>query len=165
MKTIVIPYFPKGVKYATPVPLALAVYLGVIGYPVWTIILVLVTIIVLTTDYVTEINLDKKEYRDFVSFLWMPFEEEKVKFKALYKIVITKRNYSQNLNSRTRSRKIDWSSFTGTLIMDDDKSLELLSRTDKKELIRGLKEFADFLKVDVVDETTSEAFVIDVHKY
>ncbi len=131
----------------------------------WTGVLVLLTIIVLTTNYVTEINLDKKEYRDFVSFLWMPFQEEKVKFKTVDKIVITKDNHSQMLNSRSRSRQLDWASFTGTLIIDDNKTLDLLTRTDKKELITGLREFVDFLKVDIEDQTTSQPFTIDISKY
>lgn len=165
MKKISIPYFPTGIKYATPLPLGLGIYLWTIGYPLWTGVLVLLTIIVLTTNYVTEINLDKKEYRDFVSFLWMPFEEEKVRFKTVNKIVITKENHSQMLNSRSRSRQLDWSSFTGTLIMDENKTLDLLTRTDKKELITGLREFVDFLKVDIEDQTTNQPFTIDLSKY
>jgi len=165
MKKISIPYFPTGVKYATPLPLALGIYLLTMGYPVWTGVLVLLTIIVLTTSYVTEINLDKKEYRDFVSFLGMQFEEEKMKFNKVDKIVITKDNHSQMLNSRSRSRQLDWSSFTGTLIVDDNKTLDLLTRTDKGELIRGLREFIDFLKVDVEDQTTSQPFRVDINKY
>lgn len=107
MKTISIPYFPTGIKYVTPLPIGLGVYLWTIGYPWWTVPLVLLAIIVLTTNYVTEINLDKNKYRDFVSFLWMSFEEEKVKFKTVDKIVITKDNHSQMLNSRSRSRQLD----------------------------------------------------------
>jgi hypothetical protein len=165
MKTISIPYFPTGIKYATPLPLGLAIYLYIIGYPVWTGVLVLLTIIVLTTKYVTEINMDKKEYRDFISFLWIPFEEEKVKFKTVNKIVITKDNHSQMLNSRSRSRQLDWASFTGTLIIDDNKTLDLLTRTDKRELITGLREFVDLLKVEIEDQTTNQPFTIDISKY
>lgn len=165
MKKISIPYFPTGIKYATLLPLGLGIYLWTIGYPLWTGVLVLLTIIVLTTSYVTEIDLNKKQYRDFVSFLGMPFEEEKVKFKNVDKIVITKDNHSQMLNSRSRSRQLDWSSFTGTLIFDDNKTLDLLTRTDKRELITGLREFVDFLKVDIEDHTTNQPFTVDINKY
>jgi len=165
MKKISIPYFPTGIKYATPLPLGLGIYLWTIGYPLWTAALLLLIIIILTTNYVTEINLDRKEYRDFISFLWMPFDEEKVEFQTVDKIVITKDNHSQMLNSRSRSRQLDWSSFTGTLIVDGTKTLDLLTRTSKKELIVGLREFTDFLKVDIEDQTTNQAYKIDINKY
>jgi hypothetical protein len=165
MKKISIPYFPTGIKYATPLLLGLGIFLWTLGYPLWTGILALLIMIILTTNYVTEIDLDKKEYRDFLSFLWIPFEEERVKFKTVDKIVITKDNHSQMLNSRSRSRQLDWSSFTGTLIVDNNKTLDLLTRTDKKELVKGLMEFVDFLKVEVEDQTTNRHFMIDISKY
>lgn len=164
-RRINIPYFPTGIRYATPALAAAGIYLWIIGYPYWMGVLILLGMIVLTAHYVTEIDLDKMEYRDFVSVLWMPFAEEKVAFKSVDKIVIQKVNHSQMLNSRSRSRGLDWSSFTGTLIMDGDKTLDLLTRTDKAELISGLKEFVDFLKVKVEDHTTGQTFTIDMSKY
>jgi hypothetical protein len=164
MKKITIPYFPSGLKYATPLIFGAAIYLWTIGYPIWSGLLALVATIILTTKYVTEIDLNGKEYRDFLSFLGIPVEEEKVRFSTVDKIVITKDNHSQMLNSRSRSRQIDWASFTGTLILDENKSLELLTRNDKKELIKVLKEFADFLKVDIEDQTTSRHYLVDITK-
>ena len=164
MKKITIPYFPSGLKYVTPLVFGSAIYLLAIGYPIWSGVLALLATIVLTTKYVTEINLDRKEYRDFLSFIGLPVEEEKVKFSTINKIVITKDNHSQMLNSRSRSRQIDWASFTGTLILDENKTLDLLTRTDKKELIKGLIEFAVFLKVDIEDQTTGRHHVVDITK-
>ena len=165
MKKIRIPYFPIGIKYATPLFLGLGIYLWAIGHPIWIGILTLLTLIILTTSYVTEINLNKKEYRDFLSILSIPFDEEIKNFKNVDKIVIRKDNHSQMLNSRSRSRQIDWSSFTGTLITDNSETLDLLTRTDKTELIKGLKEFVEFLKVEIEDQTTSQHFKIDISKY
>ena len=68
------------------------------------------------------------------------------------------------LNSRSRSRQMDWAWFTGTLLLDENKTLELLTKNDKHELIKGLKEFADFLGVDVEDQTTSRHYLIDISK-
>lgn len=162
MKSIAIPYFPAAIRYTTPLFVGLGVYIWTIGFPIWTAVLTLLAVIILTTRYVTEINLHQKEYRDYLSFLWIPFEEEKIKFKKAEKIIVTKDNHSQMLNSRTRSRQLDWSSFTGTLITDDNKSINLLTRTDKKELIKGLRVFADVLRVDIEDQTTSRPFRIDL---
>lgn len=165
METIIIPYFPTGLRYTTPLLLALGIYTWTIGLPVWTGILILLAVIILTTKYVTEINLQKKEYRDFLSFLWIPFQEEKIIFNKIDKIVIRKDNHSQMLNSRSRSRQLDWSSFTATLITDENTALDLLTHTDKRELIKGLKQFVDLLRVGVEDQTTKQYFQLDVSKY
>src|SRR5690606_9816344 len=130
MKRVTIPYFPSGLKYVTPLIFGAAIYLLTLGYPLWSGLMAFVSIIILTTKYVTEIDLNGKEYRDFLSFLYIPVEEEKVRFSTVDKIVITKDNHSQMLNSRSRSRQIDWTSFTGTLILDKNKTLELLTRND-----------------------------------
>ena len=108
IKKIIIPYFHIGMKYTTPFILGLGIYLAIIGYPIWTVVLVLVALIILTTNYVTEIDFNKKEYRDFLSFLGFAFDEAKNKFKSVNKIVIVKENHSQMLNSRSRSRQLDW---------------------------------------------------------
>ena len=165
MSRIIVPYFPIGIKYTTPLLIAVGVYLFIIGYPIWIGVMALLSIIILTTSYVTEINIDKKELRDFLSFLWMPFQVEIIKFNKAEKIIITKVNHSQVLNSQARSRQLDWSSFTGTLLTDNNKTLDLLTRTEKRALIKGLKEFAELLNVDIEDHTTSEYFKIDLNKY
>ena len=165
MKKITIPYFPAGMRYTTPLLFGLAIYTWTIGSPIWAGVLSLLGVIILTTRYVTVIDLVNKEYRDFLSFLWIPFEEERTRFKNLDKIVIRKDNRSQMLNSRSRSRQLDWASFTGTLIADDKNALDLLTRPNKKELIKGLKEFVAFLKVDIEDQTTSQHFKIDINRY
>ena len=68
------------------------------------------------------------------------------------------------LNSRSRSRQLDWVSFTGTLILDENKRLDLLTKNDKGELLKRLKEFAEFLKVNIEDQTTSRHYVVDLTK-
>ncbi|CAN5354469.1 hypothetical protein BH09BAC3_BH09BAC3_09260 [soil metagenome] len=163
MKRIVISYFPVGLKYATVLLFGCAIYLALVGYPIWTVPLSLLGIIILTTNYVTEIDSVKKEYRDFISVIWMPFEEIKVKFVKADKIIIQKENHSQMLNSRSRSRQLDWSSFTGTLILDGNNTIELLTKNDKGELIKGLKEFADFLNVEIEDQSTGRHYIVDVY--
>jgi hypothetical protein len=165
MKRITIPYFPTGLKYVTPILACAGIWLAVIGYPAWTAILVLVAVIILTTNYVTEINPAKGEYRDFLSFLSIPLQEERVKFVQANRIIITKENHKQTQNSRARSTQLNWSSFTASLIVDDHKSLTLLTRNDKKELLRDLKEFASLLQVEVQDQTTDQYAIIDLSKY
>ena len=59
---------------------------------------------------------------------------------------------------------MDWSDYTATLLLDSDGSLDLLSRIDKQELLQGLKEFSDFLQVDVEDQTTNQHYWVDMKK-
>jgi hypothetical protein len=153
MKKIGIPYFPVALKYCTPLLVAAGIYGWVRGYPIACAIAVVASIVVLTTNYVTEIDLQKKQCRDYLSLFWIPFGNQVIAFNRADRIIIQKERHSQTLNSRSRSRQLNWSSFTGTLILDNEKELELLTTTTKSELVKGLKEFADFLNVAVEDMT------------
>ena len=163
-KRIVIPYFPKAMKYATPLLFGAAGYLILIEHPVWASILVILGIIILTTNYVTEINLREKSLDDYLLLLWIRLNRERKDFKALDRIIISKGNYSQTLNSRIQTRQIDWTDFTGTLLLDNG-TLDLVTHTDKKKLLHTLREFSDFLNVDVEDRTTNAPYWIDMSKY
>lgn len=160
MRKIKIPYFPAALRYAVPLPSAFAVYLLANEFVIWACAIALLSIILLTTNYVTEINVHKKECRDFLSFLGMPLQVETLKFQKVNKIVITKERHSQMANTRSRSRQLDWSTFTGTVLFDERRILTLLTRTDKKDLIISLKDFADLLNVNIEDHTTKEHFTI-----
>ncbi|HEX6889680.1 MAG TPA: hypothetical protein VF141_03270 [Chryseolinea sp.] len=163
-KKIIIPYFPKGMKYATPLLFGAGGYLFFIEHPIWGLILIVLGVIILTTKYVTEINLGDKSYDDYLSFLWIPLNRDKKRFRHIDKIVVSRGNHSQTVNTRIQSRQMDWTDYTGTLILDNDK-LDLVTHTNKKELLHALREFSDFLKVDVEDRTTTEHFWIDMTKY
>jgi len=163
-KKITIPYFTKGLKYVTPLFFGIGIYLIFIHYPIWGVVLILAGVIVLTTNYVTEINLKDKFYRDYLSLLGLPLDVESKKFDKIDRIVITKGRYSQTINTRVQSRQLDWSDYTGTLILDNDDTLDLLTMNDKKELLKGLKEFTDFLKVGVEDRTTNQYHWVDMTK-
>ena len=163
-KRIIIPYFPKGMKYATPLLFGAAGYLFLFEHPIWASILVFLGIIILSTNYVTEINLKEKSFDDYLLLLWIPLNRERKRFKSLDRIIISKGNYSQTLNSRIQTRQIDWTDYTGALIFDND-TLDLVTHTDKKKLLHALREFSDFLKVDVEDRTTNAPYWIDMSKY
>lgn len=163
-KRIVVPYFPNELKYCTPVSFGLGFYLVLTDHPVWAVLATLISVIVLTTEYVTTIDLKKKTLDDYLSLLWIPLQQDSKAFNRVDRIVISKGNHAQTINTRVQSRQMDWSDYTGTLIFDND-TLDLLTKNSKKELLKGLKEFVDFLKVDVEDRTSSEYYLIDMSKY
>lgn len=163
-KRIIIPYFPKGVKYITPLTILSGLYLAFAGHPAWGALLILLSIVILTTNYITEIDLEKRVYRDYLSFVWLVLNKEVKKFNVLDRVVITKGDYSQVVNTRIQSRQMDWSDYTATLLYDNDGSLNLLTNTSKRELLLALKQFTDFIQVDVEDCTSAHPYFIDMSK-
>jgi hypothetical protein len=162
-KKITIPYFPRGMKYSTPLLLGETIHLFLIGYPIWGVLLTLLGVIILTTHYVTEINLDEKAIHDYLSFLALKLNKVSKRFNGIDRIVISKGNYSQTINTRAQSRQLDWSDYTGTLILDND-TLDLVTTNDKKELLIELKAFSGFLKVPVEDRTTNQYYWVDMER-
>ena len=163
-KKIVISYFPRGLKYITPLLAGAGGWLMIIQHPIWGILLIILAAIILTTNYVTEISLIEKSYKDYITMLGVKLNIEESRFNQLDRIVITKGNYAQTINTRVQSRQMAWADYTGTLLMDSDVTLDLLTRTDKQELLHRLKEFSDFLQVDVEDQTTNQHYWVDMRK-
>jgi hypothetical protein len=161
-KKIVVPYFPTGIKYSAPLIILVGMYLLFTGHFVWAFVLILLGIIILTTKYVTEINLSEKYYEDYLFFLGLKVQPEMNRFNAVDRIIVTKGSYSQRVVSRIQSRQINWSEYTATLLFDSGDSLDLLSVQDKHDLIKSLKDYADFLKVGVEDRTTPRHYWVDI---
>lgn len=162
-KRITIPYFPKGLKHITPLFFAIGAYL-VFQHLVLGLMLWLVSIMILTTHYATEINLKEKCYKDYFSFFGLQLKKKFKRFNQLDRIIITKENFSQTINTRAQTRQLNWSDYTGTLLYDNNDHLALMTRSDKRELLMVLKEFAGFLNVQVEDRTTGQYFWIDMEK-
>lgn len=163
-KKITHSYFPKKMKYFTPIAFAGGVYLFTIQQPVWCAILILLGVLILGTNYVTKISLTEKKYEDYLSVLGFKVNYDSKKFNSIRRIEITRGNFSQKVVPPLGAdRTISFTLFTATLIFDND-TLELRETTDKKDLVVGLKELAAFLKVGVEDKTTFPTYWIDMTK-
>jgi hypothetical protein len=163
-KRIVIPYFPRVFHYMSPVIFLGAVFLMIKGNFVWAAVITLIAIIILTTKYVTEISVELKRYLDYTSFLGLRLSSETQRFERLEKIVVTKGHFSKTVNSRVQTRTLEVIDYTATLIFDHGKTLDLITRSDKRELLKGLKDFAPFLNVDVEDRSTNHPYWVDLNK-
>lgn len=163
-KKVIIPYFHKALKYTTPLIFGLGLFIILKGFIIWGLLLLLIGYVILSTKYITEINLKDKLYRDYLFFLGFHLDEEISRFQKLDHIVITKGDYSQAINTRSRSRQLDWVDYSGTLLFDGNQSLNLLTRNEKDELVKGLKDFAEFLDVGIEDRTTHHHYWIDLMK-
>ncbi len=161
IKQISTSYFPTGIKICSPLLAIGGVYLIITGHEIWGVLLIILAAVILTTKYVTEIDLKEQSYRDFLFLLGLNLNEETSRFNAIEKVVITKGSFSQTINTRAQSRQMDWTDFTATLLLDNG-TLDLLTRNSKKELLLALKEFIIFLNVPVEDRTSAQFTEIDI---
>lgn len=163
-KKITLPYFPRGIQFITPLIVGLGAYLLFRQHFVWGGFVLLTAIVVLTTRYVTVIDLDKKQYSDYLSLLGIPLDEEKDSFRNVDKIVITKSHHAHTARSQAGDRQVDWIDFTASVIFDGSKTLDLLTRNHVEDLLKGIRPFADFLQVSVEDRTTDVPYWVDMGK-
>ena len=149
--TIFVFYFPKALRYIARVGIPGSTWLWYENLIVWGVLLLLVAVFILTAKYITVIG--EHDFSDAFGFFGIKVVTEKKRFKKLNKIVITKGSYSQNINTRSSSRQLDWTDYTGTLIYDDTESLDLITIDDKNQLFNELKVYASFLRVGIEDTT------------
>lgn len=149
--TIRLYYFPQGLRYTTPVFFLLAIYIGFVGYLVVPIAIVVVSTFILTAQYVTIIDTERREFLDAFGFYGINFVRERKRYEQLDRIIITKAKYEQKLNSRARSTTMRWTEYSATLIYDGDQKLDLVSREDKGDVIEFAMIYSHSLKVGIDD--------------
>ena len=122
----------------------------------------LIGIIILTTAYITEIDLRSKCSRDYLFFLGFNLRTEVRRFNRIDRIVITRgqhKHTARNLGAEPTA--VRWTEFTGTLLFDNGE-LELMTIKSKKELIIQLKDITKFLDVQMEDRSGRDCFEIDL---
>lgn len=160
-KKIVTPYFPTGMKFVAGLVFIVGLYLTFGHHPILGVVIMAACALAVTINYVTEIDLDKKYYSDYLSIAGIKMKEESKTFSTLHQVIITKGNYSQKIQTRVQSRQMDWSDYTATLLFDDDR-LDILTRGKKRELLIEIKPLVEFLNVGVEDRCSREPYWIDM---
>ena len=163
-RQIRISYFPTALKYAAAVIIIIAFVLLYKGFFIWGIIAVIVAVIVLKTDYVTDIDLKDRCITDFISVVGYPVGKEEIRFNQVDKVIITKGDFAQKRHPATQDRQRNWVDFTASLLFDNGQMFDLLTRTDKKKLIIGILEYIKLFQVPVEDHTTDSPYIIDLKK-
>jgi hypothetical protein len=97
--------------------------------------------------------MEQKRYWDYLSLIGLKLNVETTSFTYLDRIIVTKGNYAHRVYSKMQSRTMQWTDFTATLLFDHQKRLDLITLTDKRELMEGLQAFAAFLQVPIEDRT------------
>lgn len=148
-------YFPAGLRYTTPLFFIIGFYLLYLGYGMITLAIVLVSVFILTAQYITVIDMQRKQFADAFAFYGIRIVKEKKQFTQLHKIVITKESYAQTVNTRSQSRVMRWSDYTATLVYDGGKTLDLVTRDDKGDVVEFAGLYSKSLNVAIEDHSVT----------
>lgn len=149
--TIRLFYFPAGLRYTTPLFLIVAIYLLYLSYWIIALTIAVVSIFILTAQYITVIEISRNRFTDAFAFFGVRIVTERKPFSRLHKIIITKESYAQTVNTRAQSRVMRWSDYTATLIYDESKKLDLVTRDDKHDVVEFARLYSQSLKVPIED--------------
>lgn len=153
---ITLPYFPRLWKYSIPVILFGAYELYSLGYPIWAFVLIVFCFLIISMNYVTIVDHSKKIVEDYLTIFWIPFDKDVKKYNAIDRIILTKGKFVKKLESRISSRTVNWEDYTGTLLFDDNTTLELITHDDPQKLIESVRVIASMLNVGIEDRTRRE---------
>jgi hypothetical protein len=148
-------------KYGSILLAGGVIYLVADKHFIWAAFVFLLITLIFTTNYVTELNLEQKKYLDYLSVLGIKINVETTTFNRIDRIIIVKQSYSQVMNSRIQTTKRYWTDYTGKIVFDNHKMMDLVTRTNKDELVIGLKDFAKFLGVSIEDRSGKESYWIN----
>jgi hypothetical protein len=168
VKKIKVSYFPKGLILVTPIAVLLAAYFYYSYYPLTAIVIssvgILVGILTVSTFYVTEFDLRRAFYKDYILILGFGFNYKKKGLQEIDRIII-----SPTYNKHTvrfpgaQPYQVNSREFTALLIHDGDE-LALMTMKSKKKLIKKIKDIARFFKVDIEDRSVRDPYVIDLKR-
>ncbi|MEO1053109.1 MAG: hypothetical protein AAFX87_20915 [Bacteroidota bacterium] len=154
------PYFARALQFVSPVLIIFG------GYQLWLAsyilgaILILLGLVLITTRYITAIDIKKKQIEDYLEVLTFKANHEVFKFSNIEKIIITKEDKSYRDGSLSRDRVVTFDQLTGTLVYDGGQTFELLTKLDRDALIDKMREFAKFLNTYIEDHTTGKPIII-----
>jgi len=134
----------------------LGIFLLVVGLvavfvkPVIGLILLLISLIILTTHYRLNVDLDNKVYHDYLWILGLR-NGEKGKFNSMEYLFIKKSSVTQTMQLRVASSTIQKEVYDGYLKFSDLDKVHLLTLDNKADLIKKLKPISEQLKIRIID--------------
>jgi hypothetical protein len=168
VKRLKVGYFPKMLILVTPSGLVLGTYFYYGYYPLTGIIIgvlgVLMGILTLTTFYITAFDLKARVYNDYISILGLRFNHKTRGFRRMEKIIITRGHNEHTVRFPGAEPYLVNSREFSAVLLYDNEELELITKKDKRRLIKEIKGIADFFKVDIEDQSVREPYLIDLKK-
>jgi hypothetical protein len=150
-----------GIIYVSPIIFGSGIYL-LLAHPIWGALLILTAAVIPTTAYTTRVDLQKRTFDDYLFFLGLKLQRETGRFEFVNEIVISKGDHQYKAASRVSDRTVHFNDYTATLIYNNDRALDLLTETDKKKLIKKIRNLAKYLAVPVKDHAVAEPYEIDL---
>lgn len=132
------------------------IFLAILGLPllftsiVGGVILCLISLVILTTHYRVSVDLDKKNYRDYLWILGLR-NGEKGKFSNIEYVFIKKGTVTQTMRLRVASSTIRKEVFDGYLKFSEHDKIHLFTMDRKETLVKKLKTISSGLKVKLID--------------
>jgi hypothetical protein len=151
-------YFPETIRFVSIllIPAGLLfIFVNLIAGAIFLIS----AVVVLTTHYRLEVDLENKVYRDYVWFLGLK-NGKTSRYENIEYLFIKKSKVSQNLNSRISTKTITKNMFDGYLKFNEAEKIHLLTKENKTVLITRLKTMAEGLQVKIVDYSADEPMVL-----
>lgn len=149
-KKIVIYYFPAGMRYGSWALLPLSAFLIWQQAYIWSAVLPVVFLIILSTRYVTEIDPQRKAYADYVFFLGLRLGIERSRYDSIRGITISRSSETTQVRSRVQDRRFNWTAYTATLHFDDGQTLDLVTSVSYEAVKGEALGYAEFLGTEVL---------------
>ena len=149
-KKIVIYYFPAGMRYGSWLLPVLSGFLIWNQLYIWSVVVLLIFLIILSTRYITELDPQRREYSDYVFFMWMKLGLEYRQYGSIRGITIGKNSETTHVRSRIQDRQFNWTAWTATLQFDNGETLDLVTSGSYEVVKRESEIYADFLGTIVI---------------
>jgi len=123
-------------------------YLIYAAHHQWIIfLLVILSLILFSSKYILQIDMDKKLITDSFYFLWIKTKSEEIKFTTLNRIRLDKLRHVYNAASRAMDRQADFNEYISTLEYDHGQSVELERKMEYQSLAEEMKRIAEQLNI------------------
>jgi hypothetical protein len=149
-RKIIIYYFPAGMRYASWLFPAIALWLAWNSQFIWSALLLLLFLIIISTRYITVIDPQRRIYSDYVFFLWMKPGLEQNHYEKILGITIGRSSETHKVRSRVQDRQFNWTAYTATLHFDGGQSLDLVTSVSLEVVKKEAAGYAEFLGTQVL---------------
>lgn len=123
-------------------------YLIYAAHHQWIIfLLIILSLILFSSKYILQINLDKKLIIDSFYFLWIRMKSDQIEFTTLNGISLDRQRHVYNATTRSRVRQADFNEYIATLEYDHGKSVELERKMEYQSLAEDMKRIAEQLNI------------------
>jgi hypothetical protein len=168
VKKISVSYFPQGFLLAVPIGIVLGLHFYYSPYVLAGIIIcsmtILTGILTMTTFYITEFDLKRGFYNDYISMLGLVFRHKRKRINKIERIIICPAYYKHTVRFRgAQPYQVNAREFTAYIIHDGNE-LEIRTMKNKKKLINEIKDIANFFSVDIEDRSVRNPYVVDLKR-